>query len=145
MCLYVKQEFKTRKEARDHRNHFKIADKNIRVYKALEVYRNWVDDKFCDYISPHRGVIYKRGHKHSVPNFTFCVGRAFTIGKWGIEINRGLHAYVSEYAARQNWSDELKVKSHQICEMYIPKGAKYFLGTDGEIVSTELVFKPLSK
>lgn len=144
MCLYVKQEFKTRKEAREYRNQPQIADKNIRVYKVLQVARS-MDDKFLDYLAPHRGMIYKRGKQYSVTGFTFNVDHAYTIGKWRIVISRGLHAYVSEYAARKTWSVEIYSKTHAACEMYIPKGAKYYLGKDGEIVSTELIFKPLPR
>ena len=109
MCLYVKQEFKTRKEAREYRNQPQIADKNIRVYKVLQVYRSKTDGISYErhYLAPHRGMIYKRGKQYSVPGFTFNVDHAYTIGKWRIVISRGLHAYVSEYAARKTWSVEI--------------------------------------
>jgi hypothetical protein len=145
MCLTVltNEKLKSRQEARDARTKNVLnAIEDIRVYKAL-LKDDFMTDKII-LLSPHRCMEYKRGDRYSVPGFTFRVHRDW-MNRWVVEINRGLHAYQSEHQARKNYGDDVKQGSHSIFEMYIPKGAKYFLGVDGDIVSTELVFKPLPK
>ena len=51
------------------------------------------------------------------------------------EINDGLHAYQDLYKA-----DEICYDGRKIVEMWIPKGAKYYLGVNGDIVSNQMVW-----
>jgi len=57
------------------------------------------------------------------------------------EINEGLHAYTSKWRA-EKWIG----KSHyeyKVVEVTVPKGALYYRGGGGEIVSNKLVTKSL--
>jgi len=142
MCLTVINKFKTRQQARDFAKQPLIATKDISVFKILKRETCFFSGEFQGYSSPYRSMIYERNQEYSVPNFKSNTQNNYK-SEWRLNISSGLHAYTSEYVARQLWEDEIYDKTHLLVKMYIPKGALYFIGEDKEIVSTKLIFKPL--
>jgi len=129
MCFKVKENFKTRQQAREYQP--KVATKNIRVWKFLEhVYDNGALKLF----SPYYFMEYKQ-RKTFTSKLVKSIDRWSSFSPWEIKINRGLHAYT--YNRESTFG-------YFVYEMYVPKGALYY--TDGkEIVATALVFKQLRK
>ncbi len=54
-------------------------------------------------------------------------------------IERGLHAWQSKHIAYNSYTYHIRTNA-RIVEMIIPKGAKYFLGDDGDIVSDKILY-----
>lgn len=144
MCLIVKEKIETRREAREFAKNRLVAKKNIRVYKLLEIPYGFLGE-IKTYLSPYRGFVYTLGQTYSAKlscNFSFGGPPNFHYN-WQININKGLHSYRNIDAAT---NQHLARNSYiEIIEMYIPKGAEYFLGEKDEIVSSKLVFKQLRK
>lgn len=139
MCFKVKEEFKTRQQAREYQP--KVATKNIRVWKWLEhEYRTpdkWMLEQVSNttrLISPYMYMEYKHGETYT-SKLGKKIERWSSYSPWKIEINRGLHAYTY---------NREPLFGYHVYEMYVPKGSLYY--TDGkEIVATALVFKQLRK
>lgn len=134
MCFKLDNVFRTRELAREFSRNPKIAHRNIRVFKALDS----LDDDDTLH-SPYWSQQYKPGKTYETKmSFSY-----FHCHTWNLSVERGLHSFVSRKAF-----DESYVKfamGVKLYEMYIPKGAKYFINKKGEIVSSALVFKALRK
>lgn len=126
MCLRVDKTFKIREEVREFFNKPLIAKKEIKVHKVLCFENN-------KYYSPYRGMKYQKGFHYTNNKFTKDI--FFCIDRWYLNINAGLHSFVFGKIPPQYSST-----SYKVVEMYIPKGAKYFLGTNNEIVSDNLIW-----
>lgn len=100
--------------------HVKIAKKKIKVYKRLIKTKK-------NYRSPYREAFYVRGKaKHSK---LIVTGNNYAVYE-------GLHAFsVKRRAGRCRWRREV------VRVMYIPIGAKYIRGCDGDIASSCLVWR----
>jgi len=124
MCLKVDKKFKTRKEARN----FKplIAKKEIKVYKILDT----------ENTSPYFTFTYDKGYQYS-SNFSKYIEENYG---WKIKINKGLHSFIDYKNAKERKYCFLYPESFKIITMYIPKGSKYYLGDDGDIVSDNLIW-----
>ena len=120
MCLQVDKRFKTRQEARNYKP--LIAKKDIKVYKYLD----FEDDV---YISLFMGFKYEKGYHYSA-NISRNIFKRRHLNVWTIECNRGLHAYTNKM--NKAYFEEII--------MYIPKGSEYYLGTNGDIVSNNLIW-----
>jgi len=125
MCLYVKTTFKTRQEARDFQP--LVAKKNIEVWKIL----------MNEGKSPYRHFKWEPGFHYYQDNGKLPKN---INGCWNIQIHAGLHAFVDEVTARKRRREMFYYHNKHIVKMTIPKGAKYFLGTNGDIVSTEMIY-----
>lgn len=129
MCLNVDQTFKTQTAA--ERAKALTAKKDIIVYKRFK--------NNPGYWSPYQGFPYQKGKVYSVPGFSRSTG-GFVGSGYTLRIRIGFHAYISRGAARANANAFEKV-----VQCVIPKGARYFLGTCKEIVSTKLIIGQLKK
>jgi len=114
----------------------KIAQREIKVYKALQV----IPHRFYPtYESPFRDFEYKEVYHYSedsleVQKTTFGWNEAT---QYVAKVEKGLYAYTSLKWAKAEWEccpDMIFV------EMYIPKGAEYLRGDEPQIVSTELIW-----
>lgn len=139
MCLKINKEFNSMKEAENFIKNFSIASKEIKVYKILENL-NKLKTKGE---SPFACFEYEKGFQYTESNFTFDVisERKNDDNKYFLNINQGLHAY----RKKDSFFLELHLKQFRNCfpeiiEMYIPKGAKYYIGNKGDIVTNQLIW-----
>lgn len=108
----------------------KIADKDIFVYKVLLKYSNEI------YLSPYRGAQYKIGKLYTA-NIRYHKRLVCKVGEHPITntvIEEGLHAYTSMGTALLR----AFLINGIVFEAIIPKGTTYALGTNNDIVSTQL-------
>lgn len=126
---------------------YKIATKDIVVYKML---------KKRSGRSPFQEMKYEPNTKYvSVIDNAKCVWKYYDENEWEIEV--GLHSFIElrstnmriqNFMIRKN-SYLFKFKEKlAIFPMIIPKGAKYVVGEDGEVVSSSLFtgdMKPLKR
>jgi hypothetical protein len=122
MCLNIDSRIKTAKEP-------------ITVYKTLYSRNDG------SYYSPFWYCGYRIGEEKSVPQFGFnywsgflnFVGRYINLQR--VEVYEGLHAY--------RFLDEAEVHAYSpgavVVECIIPKGARYIVGRNQDIVSTRLI------
>lgn len=138
MCLIV--QVKTMKEATQLFNNPLVMKKDKIVYKVLEekVAGPWGKTKH--YVSPYRLYkweqgwhYYERGGKLGVNGFGARCG-----GKWGFDVDQGLHAYSTPKSAHKHIS-AYAPSEFRVVEMVIPAGAKYY-SSGGEIVATQMIF-----
>jgi len=129
MCLILKKRFQSEKEAKRAFGDPHIAKSDKIVYKALgrQLSKN-------RYKAPYRDFIFERGTHY------YQVGKQFTsrvtldsddCRYYRLKIDRGLHACLTKKVAQN--------KGH-VERMIIPKGAKYFIGKFGDIVTNQLIF-----
>lgn len=108
----------------------KIADKDIVVYKVLLKYSNEI------YLSPYRGAQYKIGKLYTA-NIRYRERLTYKVDGYTVTtsvIEEGLHAYTSKsFAFLRAFSI-----TGFVFKAIIPKEAMYVLGTENEIVSTQL-------
>jgi len=123
MCLTVEKTFKTRQEARD----FKplIAKKDIKVYKYLYV------NLKGKYVSPYLNFEYEKGY-HYTAKISKRVFKYYSHLNWSLKFYRGLHAFLNPVAYMRRGYIEIV--------MYVPKGSQYYIGTDSDIVSDNLIW-----
>lgn len=144
MCLAIEKTFKRREDARAFTKKPMIAKKNIYVYKYLEANDEIkISDIDIDGInkedfwySPFRGAPYLPGATHQVDKFSFEVTKVYN--NWGVNINKGLHSFLTKEDAEKYFNNKYKSKFiGAIVRCYIPKGAQYFKNKFN-IVSTQL-------
>lgn len=136
MCLIVNKMFASSEEARNYFNKPLIAKKDIKVYKILE---NLNKNKTTGY-SPFKYMKYKKGFQYTESHFNMNIEEYYT-SLYELCINQGLHAYIKKNSEGLKCHlSQFSYSSPEIIEMYIPKGSKYFLGKDGEIVSDNLIW-----
>lgn len=102
----------------------KIAKEDIVCYKVLTSIMK----------SPYRDFQYERNKMYSI--------KLLKIDKNNndLEINEGYHAYVS-YDGAYSSTAIMFLYDTFIFKAIIPKGSKYYLGTDNEIVSNQMIIK----
>ena len=123
MCLTISQYFKTRQQARDFSKQPLIAKKDIVVYKVINIFGG---------ASIYRNFKYEQGYHYYQTGkrpFGFVIYKGSFQEKWKIDINEGLHSYSTVTKATSRCDSYSKV-----VEMIIPKGAKYFIGSNNDIV-----------
>lgn len=104
-----------------------IAKKDMTVYKILK--------KF-NLRSPYKNFRYEKGFhyyedKKLVPRIGINIGYYFTV-------NEGLHCFKDKIKAI-NYMD-VWLNDCEIHEMIIPKDSKYFIGSNGDIATDNLIF-----
>lgn len=108
----------------------KIADKDIVVYRILMKYTDGT------YHSPYKDAPYEIGKLYTA-NIQYYERLFYKVDEYPITqlvIEEGLHAYTSMGTA----SLQAFLINGIVFEAIIPKGATYVLGTDNDIVSTQL-------
>lgn len=111
----------------------KIADKDIVVYKVLVKSLNGV------YYSPWRDFPYEIGKLYTAI-IGYHTRLTYEIDGYPITatvIEEGLHAFIDHSAASLT-AVMTPISGLSIVKGVIPKGAMYVLGTENEIVSTQL-------
>lgn len=130
MCLTAKQYFKTKKATLEA-GKGTLAKEDIIVYKALSKrtdgtimtpYQNFPFEKGNEYYQDDRK-LGARARKVSVSPIT-----------WKLVIHSGLHACTTKEEAQRKYRADI------VAEMIIPKGARYVIGNDEDIVSTRLIW-----
>jgi len=128
MCLTVDKEFNNESTAIEYTKNPKIAGRDRVVYKVLDK-----DNK-----SPYQGFKYHKGFLYYQTNKKkpFDIGvHSFWWGVYKININDGLHAFITKDAA-EYLRIRSKVSELRVVKMVIPKGARYFLGDDNDKYQT---------
>ena len=122
MCLYIKPHTRRR-----------IAKRDIPVFKVLRR----VGINLC---SPYQDVRYEQGKTKRVklqhePSHKYQWWRARNI-------DIGLHAFVNKTNAEDlaRKVQGLSTAAAVLVDMIVPKGSAYYLGTNGDIVSSRLKF-----
>ena len=139
MCLTIKSKSEMQPEP-------KVAEKDINVYKVLRREFRLGESKF---ITPYMG------HKINFSDGKWVgdVGALYPLEsseydmRW--EVHTGLHAYKTKVAAQADVRNSEMYSNiffphcndyeMVICKAYIPKGARYYIGTKDDIVSDRLV------
>ena len=135
MCLTLKQNYKTRREAREGLKKVKprIAKKDIIVYKRIYLQNNKKEG-----YSPYKNFVYNKGYQYHENKFTINVESYY--GDWNIVINEGLHADISRSTSLYNIRHAFDNRKTSIIQMIIPKGSEYFLGKNNDIVTNNLIW-----
>lgn len=128
MCLEIKRLFNTKEEALKHKP--LIAKRNIKVMKFFDG-KSFKHDEEA-FKSPYKYTIYQRNKLYVINHFGLDVQQSSdsNFKKYQIEIYRGLHSY--------ELSDFKDPIGAFIALCIIPKGAKYYKGKNGNIVSNLL-------
>lgn len=135
MCLRVNKEFKNKKEALEYFEKPLITKTDIKVYKLLERL-TYEKSKIIGGVSPFAYYRYERGFQYTESDFSRKIN-----GLFELEIEQGLHAYVDKNTALKEKKDSKIWDWHfHIIEMWIPRGAKYFIGTHNDIVTNKLIW-----
>ena len=128
MCLTIQTRFRTRQEARDLQP--SIAKKDMVVFKIISPIG----------ISPYRNFKWEPGFHYYQDNCKLPKNiRQNYSDQWRVRVHIGLHAFTTLYQAevkKRNWLSQ----NDMIVEMIVPKGAKYYLGENNDIVSTEMIY-----
>lgn len=128
MCLTIRG-IKNETALNKLKKYPKIATEDIQVFKLL---------KASGY------PLYQTKFKYEKGNHYYQKGHPFTFGTYRdwddnivLEISEGLHAFKNLTRAQR-----CKASWHniRIIKMIVPKGAKYYLGNDEDIVSDQLIF-----
>lgn len=131
MCLRIQNKFKNTIEAEKYFKNPLIAKEEIKVYKVLEQ----SETAPYTYYSPYQKFTYKQGYQYTENELTYFYDPFSKI----LEIHQGLHAYTTLNSANYTKNSYLG-NNRVIIEMYIPKGSKYFLGRDNEIITNNLIW-----
>ncbi len=116
MCLVIDSKYHPRG---GHTPAF-VADRPIVVYKRL------INVDSNSGVSPYQHVRWHFGKVMTVPNFSYDCWS----DRWDVE--QGLHAFFKKDAPRA------RNPQYTLYPAVIPVGARFYLGQDGEIVSTAL-------
>ena len=148
------------------------APEDIKIYKVMLRKKFWLGR--CKYYAPYRGTRYKLNREHEVKldipvlKWEDSLSRVYTVDK-------GLYSYKADivkleychqlYDAVMNvgyrvtskqgdyydiepvpeWIDPFYNADYVLMEGYIPKGGKYYINSEGEIVSNRLVITGVAK
>jgi hypothetical protein len=156
MCLYVNAKYHTPEEYAGYVP--KVADRDILVYKVLQTdgafyYTPYVDcpvyfDNGRAELVPRRSVYGSDGTLKLDAEPASLSARLDFAGYPVVDY--GVHAFTAKFAARNDINSLKKMEeiakvcwgpdSHYIlCKAIIPKGSKYFVGEDSDIVTDRLV------
>lgn len=130
MCLDLTKIFRSKKKALANPPRAKVATKAMTVYKFM--YRN----NRLSVLSPYQRFVYLIGKLYEVRNFTYDIYN-WGLANWRHEVHQGFHAYLkgANAVACKEWN------THVIVECTIPKGSRYHLGDDGDIVTNAMIIK----
>lgn len=125
MCLTIKGKYEKTKSDKPLP---RVAGRDKIVYKVLRRYGD-------DLISFHQMYTYRLGKVYSS---SLGVEKAFSV--WaGWKVEKGLHAYINRVTAE----NDLYNASIVLIKCRIPKGAKYYLGMNGDIVSNRIILEKI--
>lgn len=134
MCLYIDQTI--------HTNPMKSAGKLVRrpiqVWKALDVYMQWSDRFF---MAPYRSTEYKMGEEYRA---NMCKDE---YRNDCVAVHAGLHSYRSLESLRNHFGNTPRYDGngpqYDLHRMefpaIIPRGSLLFVGTKGDLVSSNLI------
>ncbi len=139
MCLQISKVFSSKKKCLDYFKNPTIAKQEILVYKLLEFPDYSKSGALKSAISPYQCFRYERGFQYTESEFSELI--THENNKHHLYVYQGLHAYADKNAAIKMQGTLLRLDNHLILvEMRIPRGAKYFLGTNDEIVTNKLIW-----
>lgn len=124
MCLIVNKTWKSLKTAK--KSSIPVAKEDIKVYKLLQKRTN---------LSPYQMAKYEKGKLHESPIIRYIRVSLFPHGCY-YKVEQGLHAYRTIEKAKSRFS--YQERYCKVVEMIIPKGSKYYIGTNDDIVSNKL-------
>ncbi len=132
MCLIVNKNFKTKTEAKKYKH--LIAKEDIKVYKILEACGN---DRTKGY-APYYNFLYEKGFQYTEDKFEIDYNLNSN-NEYFITVEQGLHALATN--KKKYIRMFLECRLNGMCvEMIIPKGSKYYLGTNNDIVTDNLIW-----
>ena len=130
MCLLVRNDL--------HKDSLPlIAENDIRVYKTLVESKNYPDGshkvKPGQYVTPHRLFPIEFD---STGKFVYKKTPMVTnVTEWNaVIVNEGLHSYY-----KINATLTPRERDSIMCDAIIPAGSKYYIGSDDDIVSNQLI------
>lgn len=123
MCLRIDPK-KHKKRGQNYISH--KTKRNLIVYKRLSYYSNY--DNYSFY-TPFQRLQVKIGEKGSI------LKARFTYSYFHNEINTGIHAYATKKRAIRSMRYN---PGGIIIKATIPKGTRYYLGDDGDIVAMKM-------
>ncbi len=139
MCLTLKRNYTTYRGAKRASERPKIAKKDIVVYKILKNRRVGLSGRPA-WATVYQNFKFSKGYHYyqEVYKSEGEFGISFKQDSLGVRvrIDEGLHAWTTKSTASRNCFGDVK-----IFEMIIPKGSKYYLGRNGDIVSNNLIWK----
>lgn len=133
MCLIVTKSINQEAPLlfKDKEEGLKKASKPLIAARAMKVYKRFDKIKGTRELeSPYRNCLYKRGQKYEVAELGTRMRYDFSSRGYQIIIEAGMHAYTIPISSFEN---------RVTIQCTIPKGAKYFLGIQNEIVSDKLI------
>lgn len=117
----------------------KIALKDINVYKVVGV-------KYGYFYSPYQitPIIFIKNKailKSSLQQGSCKRDKTFSGNRLYIEIYKGIHGYTEHKFACEDavFLEDTFINRAIICKAIIPRGTKYYLGVDGDIVAKKLI------
>ncbi len=133
MCLKSIDYYQSKEEIDSAMENPLVANEDIIVYKILcDVDLSFLNETGR---SPFKKFLYKKGQMYKSKLITEIRLALTPNNKYFFEVENGLHAYVKHDSKSSIW---LMNKYCAKIKMIIPKGSKYYLGTDDEIVSDTL-------
>lgn len=133
MCLNSKKRFKTSKEAGEYKG--EIAKKDIVVYKVLDR-----ATETCGQAPYQSDFYYEKGMHYTESELKIVVQKG--LNDYCLQIHQGLHAFVSKnnHGINEYMAMHKKHCGSKAIEMIIPKGSIYYLGTNNDIVTNNLIW-----
>lgn len=137
MCLSVDLGFH---KVKDNKPIALVAKQSILVYKVLEVknkhYRTPYMLKGINFDDEY-GMFFYKTTRFSINRTHY----SYYYAQYHLDVSKGIHSY-SVFDAANNASEHIKIMSGSNSNIHyaiIPKGSKFYIGIDSDIVSSNLV------
>lgn len=138
MCLFVNTKY-------NHNGKSLVAKENILVYKALEYncgkYKTFYQEMPINFGDGMYFYKTHRLHKQRVDSGYVYKGEP----TYCYRIDKGIHSFIREYnidAFVECYKDWFTTQKHYAI---IPKGSRFYIGEDGDIVSSNLIVFEMQK
>ena len=132
MCLSVNLNFH---KVKNDKPIALVAKQSILVYKMLEVknnhYRTPYMNKAVNFDDEYGMFFYKTTR--------FSINRTYFYKKYHYDVSRGIHSFFDFDKAKHTNYFLQSLGVSNIHYAIIPKGSKFYIGTDGDIASSNLV------
>ncbi len=132
MCLSVNLDFH---KVKNNKPIALVAKQSILVYKVLEVKNNHYYTpymlKAANFDDEYGMFFYKTTR--------FSINRTHYYGQYHYDVLRGIHSYFDFDKAKHTSDFLLTLGVSNIHYAIIPKGSKFYIGTEGDIASSNLV------
>lgn len=131
MCLTLSKKFRSKKAAELAFSNPLIATEDIVVFKKLSKRKRKAGIVFS---APYQNFLYEKGTHYYQEGYDFTSRITKSGRSYELQIYEGLHAKTTAAATRFT-------NGNITIEMIVPKGSKYFLGINNDIVSNNLIWR----